>query len=88
MFGENFQEFEPIGNTPKDEKIRKNHYDNVTSRKRKLLPITSERRLKELPSFYTEISTDQTRKITAAKNFFDKIIKQVPPTPEKTFKTH
>ena len=87
-FGENFEEFEPIGNTPKDEKIRKNPYDNVTSRKRKLLPITSERRLKELPSFYTEISTDQTRKITAAKNFFDKIIKQVPPTPEKTFKTH
>ena len=52
------------------------------------MPITSERRLKELPSFHTEISTDQTRKITAAKNFFDKIIKQVPPTPEKRFKIH
>ena len=25
-FGENFQEFEPTGNTPKDEKIRKNPY--------------------------------------------------------------
>ena len=86
-FGENFQELEPIGNTPKDEKIRKNPYDNVTTRKRKLLPITSERRLKELPSLYTEISTDQTKKITAAKKFFDKIIKQVP-TPEKRFKIH
>ena len=87
-FGENFQELEPIGNTPKDEKIRKNPYDNVTTRKRKLLPITSERRLKELPSLYTEISTDQTKKITAAKKFFDKIIKQVPPTPKKRFKIH
>ena len=68
-FGENFQEFEPIGNTPKDEKIRKNLYDNVTTRKRKLLPITSERRLKELPSLYTEISTAQTKKITVAQNY-------------------
>ena len=31
-FGENFQEFELIGNTPKDEKNRKNPYDNVTTR--------------------------------------------------------
>ena len=60
---------------PKDEKIRKNPYDNVTTRKTKLLPITSERRLTELPSLYTEISIDQTKKIKAAKNFFDKIIK-------------
>ena len=75
-FGENFQEFEPIGNTPKDEKIRKNLYDYVTTRKRKLLPITSERRLKELPSLYTEISTDQTKKITAAKNFLIKLLKK------------
>ena len=86
-FREKFQKFEPTGNTPKDKKIRKNPYDNVTTRKRKLLPITSDRRLKELPSLYTEISTDQTKKITAAKEFFDKIIKQVP-TPEKRFKIH
>ena len=86
-FGENFQELEPIGNTPKDEKIRKNPYDNVTTRKRKLLPITSKRRPKELPSLYTDISTDQTKKIVAKKNF-DKTIKQVQPTPEKRFKIH
>ena len=49
-FGENFQEFEPIGNTPKGEQNRKNPYDNVTTKKRKLLPITSESRLKELPT--------------------------------------
>ena len=73
---------------PKDEKIRKNRYDNVKTTKRKLLPIISERRLKELPSLYTEISTDQTKKITAAKKEIDKIIKQVPPTPKKRFKIH
>ena len=33
-FGENVQEFELIGNTPKDEKNRKNPYDNVTTRKK------------------------------------------------------
>ena len=52
------------------------------------MSIISERRLKELPSLYTEISSDQTKKITAAKNIFDKIIKQVPPTSEKKFKIH
>ena len=88
MFGENSQEFEPIGDTPQDEKVRKNPYDNVTTRKRKLLPITSERTLKELPSLDTEISTDQTKKITDAKKNFDKIIKQVLPTPEKRIKIH
>ena len=33
-FGENVQEFELIGNTPKDEKNRKIPYDNVTTRKK------------------------------------------------------
>ena len=50
--------------------------------------ITSESRLKELLSFYTEISTDQIKKIGAAKKNFDKIIKQVLPTPQKRFKIH
>ena len=65
-FRDNFQEFEPVGNTKKKKKIRKNPYDNVTTRKRKVLPITSESRLRELPSLYTEISTDNTKKIAAA----------------------
>ena len=47
------------------------------------MPITSKRRLKELPSIYTEIPADQTGKIEPTKNFFDKIIKQVPATPKK-----
>ena len=52
------------------------------------MPITSERRLKELPSLYTEISTDQTKKIEAAKKVFDNIIKSVLSTPKKRFKIH
>ena len=47
------------------------------------MPITSEKRLKELPSIYTKITADQTNKIEAAKNVFDKTIKQVPPTQKK-----
>ena len=84
-FGENFQELEPIGNTPKDEKIRKNPYDNVTTRKRKLLPITSERRLKELPSLYTDISTDQTKKIVA-KKFLIKLLSKYNQPPKRDLK--
>ena len=52
------------------------------------MSITSERRLKELPSLYTDVSTDQTKTTTAAKKKFDKIIKQAPPTPKKRFKIH
>ena len=69
-------------------KIRKNPYDNVTTRIRKILPVNFESRLKELPSLYTEISTDQTKKIAAAKTIFYKIIKQVPSTPQKRFQIH
>ena len=55
-------------------KIRKKPYDNVTTRIRKILPVNFESRLKELPSLYTEISTDQTKKIAAAKQFFIKLL--------------
>ena len=58
------------------------------TRKRKLLSITSESRLTELPSRYAKISTDQTKKIAAAKQKFHKIIKQVLPTPQKRSKIH
>ena len=47
---------------------------------------TSEKRLKELPEIYTEIPADQTGKIKAAEKIFDKILKQVPSTPQKTVK--
>ena len=45
---------------------------------------TSEKRLKELPEIYKEIPADQTEKIKVAEKIFDKILKQVPSTPQKT----
>ena len=84
-FGKNFKEYDLI-QTPKDKKIRKNPYANVTTQKRKLLPITSNERMKDLPSIYTKIPTDLAKKIEAAKQVFDKIIKQVPSEIYKKFK--
>ena len=49
------------------------------------MPITSEKRLKELPSIYTEIPADQTDKIEGTKKVFDKITKQLPPFEKKLF---
>ena len=59
---------------------------NITVRKRKLYPLTSEERLKDLPSIYTETPTDRAKKIEAAKEFFSNIIKQVPPESYKKIK--
>ena len=47
---------------------------NVTIRKRKLLPLTSEDRLQNLPSLYAKIPADCTKKIESAKEIFNKII--------------
>ena len=52
-------------------------------KKRQLATNTSENRLKELPEIYNEIPADQTGKIKAAENIFEKILKQVPSTPQK-----
>ena len=52
-------------------------------KKRQLATNTSENRLKELPEIYTEIPADQTGKIKATENIFEKILKQVPSTPQK-----
>ena len=46
-FGENYEN-----------KQTRNKFKNVTVRKRKLLPLTSEHRLKELPSIYSKIPVD------------------------------
>ena len=51
MFGENFE----------SNKL-KNKFKNVTIRKRKLLSLTSEVRLKDLPSIYTQIPADRAKK--------------------------
>ena len=74
-FGENFE----------NSRLKK-HKSNITVRKRKLYLLTSEERLKDLPSIYTEIPTDRAKKIEAAKEFFSNIIKQVPPESYEKFK--
>ena len=74
-FGENFE----------SNKL-KNKFKNVTIRKRKLLPLTSADRLKDLLSIYTQIPVDWAKKIEAAKNVFSNIIKQILPESYKKFK--
>ena len=66
-FGENFENRE-----------LKNKFKNVTVRTRKLLPLTSEYRLKDLTSIYTTILADRTKKIESAKEIFSNIIKRIP----------
>ena len=55
-FGENYEN-----------KQAKNKFKNVTVRKRKLLPITSEDRLKELPSIYSKIPVNRNKKLNLQK---------------------
>ena len=56
-------------------KRRKIPYENIATQKGKqVMPITSEKRLKELPSIYTEILADQKGKIEATKNFLIKLL--------------
>ena len=74
-FGENYAENEI------NKKIK-----NATIRKRKLLPLTSEDRLENLPSIYAKVPADPTKKNKSAKNFFINIIKQIPPESYKKFK--
>ena len=74
-FGENYEN-----------KKNRNKFKNVTVRKRKLLPLTSEDRLKELPSIYSKIPVDKNKKIESAKSIFSNIIKRIPPESYKKFK--
>ena len=74
-FGENFENRE-----------LKNKSKNVTVIKRKLLPLTSEYRLKDLPSIYTTIPADRTKKAESAKEIFSNIIKRIPSESYKKFK--
>ena len=69
-----------------ENKKQKNKFKNVTVRKRKLLPLTSEDRLKEMPSFYSLIPADKTKKIDSAKKIFSNILKNIPPKSFKKFK--
>ena len=69
-----------------ENKKQKNKFKNVTVRKRKLLPLTSEDRLKEMPSIYSLIPADKTKKIDSAKKIFSNILKNIPPKSFKKFK--
>ena len=55
-------------------------------RKRKLLPLTSEDRSKELPSIYSKILFDNHKKNESSKEIFSNIIKRIPPESYKKFK--
>ena len=74
-FGENFE----------SDKL-KNKFKNVTIRKRRLLPLTSEDKLKDFLSIYTQIPADRAKKIEAAKTVFSNIIKQILRESYKKFK--
>ena len=74
-FGENYEN-----------KQSKNKFKNVTVRKRKLLPLTLEGRLKELLCIYSKIPVDRNKKTESAKEIFSNIIKRIPPESYKKFK--
>ena len=63
-----------------------NKFKNVTIRKRKLLPLTSEDRLENLSGIYAKVPADCTKKIESAKEIFSNIIKQIPSESYKKFK--
>ena len=69
-----------------ENKQAKNKFKNVTVRKRKLLPITSEGRLKELPSIYSKIPVNHNEKTESAKEIFSNITKRIPRESYKKFK--
>ena len=71
-----------------ENKELKNKFKNITTRKRKMTPLTSEDRLKETPSIYSLIPADKTKKIESAKNIFSNIIKNIPPESYKKFKIY
>ena len=77
--------FYTFGQNFKNKQV-KNKFKNVTVRKRKLLPLTSEDRLKEWPSIYSKIPAGSTKKIDTAKEIFSNIIKRIPPKSCKKFK--
>ena len=76
-FGENYEKRKSKNKFP---------YNTTSQRKRKLLPLTSEERLKELPSIYQTIPADPYNKIESTKEIFSDIIGRIPPESYKKFK--
>ena len=50
------------------------------------MPLTTEDRLKEMPSIYSLVPANKIKKIQPAKNVFSNIIKNIPPENYKKFK--
>ena len=63
----------------------KNKFKNVTIRKKRLLPLTSEDRLKKMPSIYSLVPATKIKNIESAKNIFSNITKNIPPESYKKF---
>ena len=76
-FGENYEKRKSKNKFP---------YNTTSQRKRKLLPLTSEERLKELRSIYQTIPADPYNKIESTKEIFSDIIGRIPPESYKKFK--
>ena len=69
-----------------DDNNQKNKFKNVTKRKKRPSPLTSDDRLKEIPSIYSLVPANKIKKIESAKNIFGNIIKNIPPEDYKKFK--
>ena len=65
---------------------QKNKFKNVTSRKKRLKPLTSENKLKEMSSIYNLVPANKIKRIESTKNIFSSIIKNIPLENYKTFK--
>ena len=63
-----------------------NKFKNVTKRKKRPLPLTSDDRLKEMSSIYSLVPANKIKKIESAKNIFSNIIKNIPLEDYKKFK--
>ena len=58
----------------------------MTSRKKRLKPLTSENKLKEMSSIYNLVPANKIKRIESAKNIFSSIIKNIPLENYKKFK--
>ena len=77
-FGENYEKRKSKNKFP---------YNTTSQRKRKLLPLTPEERLKELPSIYQLVPVDPYNKTESTKEIFSDIIGRIPPEIYKKIKT-
>ena len=68
-----------------DNDSQTNKFKNVTKRKKRPSTLTSDDRLKEMPSIYSLVPANKIKKIESL-NIFSNIIKNIPPEDYKKFK--